>query len=371
MATVDTVTTSGVANSANNTSVSTVKLADDFQQFLTLLTTQLQNQDPLSPMDSTEFTNQLVQFSQVEQQINTNAKLDNLVAMQLASISSVALGYVGMDISYISTEMNYDGATPIDITYALAEEAVTSKINVYNEDGELVYSADAPKNTGMNAFTWSGIKTNGEPVPAGTYTVKIDALNKAGTAIENSTVVTGHVDGIETQNGVVYVLVGERAVPISSIVNANLPGTGANNNAAAALGYVGMDVTYSSNELEYTNDPVAFNYSLSQQASAAKIKIYNENNTLVYTAEAARTAGNHSFTWNGLNSSGNTVDSGTYKVVIDAVTTENEPITTNTYFNGHVDGVETKGGVNYVTIGDRTVPVSAIMNAKTSTTQST
>lgn len=218
-----TVTTTGVANSAANTGASTVRLAEDFQQFLTLLTTQLQNQDPLSPMDSTEFTNQLVQFSQVEQQINMNQKLDNLVAMQLASVSSIALGYVGMDISYISSEMNYESGKPVDITYALASEATTSKINIYDADGVLVYSHDAPKSAGMNKFTWNGTKTNGEQVEAGTYTVKIDALDKNNKAIENSTVVTGYVGGIETQNGVVYVLVGERAIPISSIVNAKIP----------------------------------------------------------------------------------------------------------------------------------------------------
>lgn len=223
MATTDPVTTSGAAQNAAKTTGSTVKLAEDFQQFLTLLTTQLQNQDPLSPMDSTEFTNQLVQFSQVEQQINMNQKLDNLVAMQLASISSVALGYVGMDISYISSEMSYDGQKPVDITYALASEAVTAKVNIYDNDGALVYSYDAPKSVGTNKFTWNGTKTNGEPIEAGTYTVKIDALDKNNKTIENSTVVTGHVGGIETQNGVVYVIVGERAVPISAILNAKTP----------------------------------------------------------------------------------------------------------------------------------------------------
>lgn len=224
MAVTDPVTTSNAANNASKTSASTVKLADDFQQFLTLLTTQLQNQDPLSPMDSTEFTNQLVQFAQVEQQINQNQKLDDLVALQLSSISSVALGYVGMDISYVSSEMSYDGETPVTINYALASEAVTAKVNIYDEEGTLVYSGDAPKNTGTNTFTWNGLKTNGMPVEEGTYTVKIDALDKTDTAIENSTVVSGHVRGIETQNGVVYVLVGERAVAISSIVNATTPG---------------------------------------------------------------------------------------------------------------------------------------------------
>jgi flagellar basal-body rod modification protein FlgD len=216
-------TTSGLANQANQTTQQSIGLAEDFSQFLQLLTTQLQNQDPLSPMDSTEFTNQLVQFSQVEQQINSNQKLDSLLALQLASISSVALGYVGLDISYISSDMHYDGETPVDINYALSSEAVTCKINVYDEEGELVYSGDAPRDTGTNKVTWNGTKTNGTPVEEGTYTVKIDALDKDNKTIENSTVVSGHVRGIETQNGVVYVLVGERAVAISSIVNATRP----------------------------------------------------------------------------------------------------------------------------------------------------
>lgn len=220
---VDAVTNTGAAQQASNTANQRVSLADDFSQFLTLLTTQLQNQDPLAPMDSTEFTNQLVQFSQVEQQINSNAKLDSLVQLQLASISSVALGYVGLDVSYLSSEMNYDGAKPVEINYALGAEAVVSKVNIYDEEGILVYSGDAPKSAGTNSFTWSGIKTNGDPVEPGTYTVKIDAVDKNNKAIENSTVVSGHVKGIEIQNGVVYTLIGDRAVPLSSIVNAKTP----------------------------------------------------------------------------------------------------------------------------------------------------
>lgn len=216
-------TTSGLAQQAAQTTQQSVSLAEDFSQFLTLLTTQLQNQDPLSPMDSTEFTNQLVQFSQVEQQINSNQKLDSLLALQLSSISSVALGYVGMDISYVSSEMNFDGSTPIEINYALSSEAVTSRVNIYDEDGTLVYSGDAPRDTGTNKYTWNGQTTGGGTVEEGTYTVSIDAIDKDGNAIENTTVVTGHVEGIETQNGVVYVLVGERAVSIGNIVNAKLP----------------------------------------------------------------------------------------------------------------------------------------------------
>lgn len=212
--------TSGLAQKAASTAQQKVSLAEDFSQFLTLLTTQIQNQDPLSPMDSTEFTNQLVQFSQVEQQINSNQKLDSLLALQLSGISGMALGYVGMDIAYVSGEMNFDGKTPVEVSYALAEAPYTAKMNVYDEDGTLVYSADAEKTVGTNKMVWDGKKANGDVLPPGTYSVKIDALDSEGEAITTTTAVSGHVRGIETQDGIVYVLVGDRAVPISSILNA-------------------------------------------------------------------------------------------------------------------------------------------------------
>ncbi len=222
-ATAANTTISGLAQQAADTAKQSATLNTDFDDFLTLLTTQLQNQDPLSPMDSTEFTNQLVQFSQVEQQINSNKKLDSLLALQLSSASNVGLGYVGMDISYTSSEMNFDGNTPVEVNYALSSAASTATLNVYDSAGKLVYSKAAPGNAGNNKITWDGTQDLGGKAAAGTYTVRINALDNEGQGITNSTAVTGRVKGIETQNGVVYVLVGERAVPISSIINAKLP----------------------------------------------------------------------------------------------------------------------------------------------------
>lgn len=368
---VTSVTTTGAAQQASNTAQQQIGLAEDFSQFLQLLTTQLQNQDPLSPMDSTEFTNQLVQFSQVEQQINSNQKLDNLVNLQLASISSVALGYVGLDISYVSSDINYEGK-PVQINYALGSEATTAKVNIYDEADTLVYSSDAPKNAGTNTFTWNGIKTNGDPVGNGTYTVKIDALDKDDQAIENSTVVTGTVRGIETQNGIVYVLVGDRAVALSSIVNASTEGSGAqaNANAAAALGYIGMDVTFKSSDITHAgnNAPVKINYSIDQKASSSKLKIFDGAGKVVFITDASQITGANSYTWNGNFSDGTVAPAGDYTVTIEAVDANSEPIKTTTSFNGRVDGVENRGGVNYVTIGNRAVPASSILTAKTPTT---
>lgn len=222
---VSDVTTTGLANNAQKTANQTIKLAEDFTQFLTLLTTQLQNQDPLDPMDSTEFTNQLVQFSQVEQGINTNQKLDDMLALQLGSISTVALGYVGMDVTYTSAEMNWDGTKPITINYGLEKEAKVLKVNIYNEQGVLVRSMDAPKAPGAQKVSWDGKDNNGNVMAAGTYSLKVDAADTSDKPIATTTAVSGNVRGIESQNGVVMLLIGERAVSLNTVIQATEPKT--------------------------------------------------------------------------------------------------------------------------------------------------
>jgi len=217
------VTVSGALQQAAQTQDQSVTLAEDFNQFLTLLTTQLQNQDPLDPMDSTEFTNQLVQFSQVEQSINTNSKLDDLVSLQLGSISGVALGYVGMDVNYISREFNFNGETASKVNYVLPRDAVESNINIFNEAGELVFSDTVPREAGPNEHVWNGQTNGGSIAEPGTYGIQIAAVDNDGNPIENSTVVSGNVRGIESQDGVIFLLVGERAVPLGQVVNASLP----------------------------------------------------------------------------------------------------------------------------------------------------
>lgn len=217
------VTLTGAVNNAQKTQQQQVQLTKDFSQFLTLLTTQLQNQDPMNPMDSNEFTNQLVQFSQVEQAINTNQKLDNLVNLQLSGMSGVALGYVGMDVMYRSADMNYDGENPVSVIYALNEQAKTAKINVFDEQGNLVYNGDAPKDAGRNEFVWEGVDLLNNPVEPGTYTVRIDAFDFDDKIMDTSTVVSGRVRGIESQDGVIFLLVGERAVALGNVINATSP----------------------------------------------------------------------------------------------------------------------------------------------------
>lgn len=217
------VTMNNALDFAQNTANSSAQLAEDFDDFLVLLTTQLQNQDPLSPMDSTEFTNQLVAFAGVEQQINANQKLDSLVSLGLGSSFSSALNYVGKDISYMSSEAYFDGETPMKVNYAIEGRAVDTTINIFDESGNLVRTDKVEDGTDVKEYVWDGRNNGGEVVPAGTYEISVDALDANDQALDSTTVVQGHVSGVETQNGTTYLLVGERAVSVGNIINVREP----------------------------------------------------------------------------------------------------------------------------------------------------
>lgn len=211
------VTINNALNFAENTANSSASLAGDFDDFLVLLTTQLQNQDPLDPASSSEFTSQLVQFAGVEQSINTNQKLDALVSLSLGSSFSSALNYVGKDISYISSEGHFNGTDPVKIIYAVDGKSVDTTINVFDEDGTLLLSENVA--SGETTFEWDGKDENGIVQPEGTYTIRVDALDGQDNGLTVTTVVTGHVSGIETQNGSTFLLVGSRAVSLGNIIN--------------------------------------------------------------------------------------------------------------------------------------------------------
>ncbi len=226
---VSDVTIGTALNDQAKTNASTSKLATDFSQFLTLLTVQLQNQDPLSPMETNEFTNQLVAFTGVEQQINTNQKLDALVALQLGNAVGSALGYVGLDASYVGSEFYSDGNDPVTLNYALDGQAVEAKIRIQDEKGTTIFEASAEKSAGSHEFIWNGLDKNGNPVPKGTYNVRIDAFDINTKSIGSSTVVEGRVRGVETQNGQIFLLIGERAVSVGNILNVTVPPEEINN----------------------------------------------------------------------------------------------------------------------------------------------
>jgi flagellar basal-body rod modification protein FlgD len=351
-------------NQQSKTALASSKLADDFSQFLTLLTVQLQNQDPLSPMDSTEFTNQLVAFAGVEQQINSNQKLDSLVALQLNDALSGAQSYVGKTVSYVSSEFDYTGE-PMKVKYSMPSEAVTSKINILDETGKVVYSTEGGKTAGAHNFTWDGTLTSGGKAGPGTYEISIDAADSNEEPIEVTSVVNGRVRGTEMQNGQVFLLVGERAVAISTVISTNTNLNGVNDSLTMALNYVGLDVSYSNNEVLFNGTaPVSLNYSLESAADRSKYIVRNATGQVVYTGDAATTKGAHSLTWDGKRADGTTAPAGEYTISVEALDQNDNDVKVKTIATGRVTGIETLNGETHLIVdGGQSIPLAQILSA--------
>jgi flagellar basal-body rod modification protein FlgD len=225
-----TAAASAISGTAANTSAASTtaagqELNSNFSEFLQLLTTQLQNQDPLNPMDSSQFTQQLVEYSQVEQQIGTNSKLDSLTTLSQNQTLSLALGYVGKNITYASSDLNFDGTTPVNISVNLPSAAKTATANIYDSNNNLVDTVTLNPAEGTNTFTWNGATTDGPTAPSGDYSLQISALDSTGAAITATTAVTGSVSGVESQDSIPYLLVGDRSVALGNVIDTSAAGT--------------------------------------------------------------------------------------------------------------------------------------------------
>lgn len=209
--------------SAGKTAAASQEVSSNFSEFLNLLTTQLQNQDPMNPMDSSQFTQQLVEYSQVEQQISTNSKLDSMTTLAQNQTLSLALGYVGKDITYTSSDMNFDGTNGVKVSYNMPAATVNPTVGIYDANNNLVDTVKLDGSVGTHNFTWDGTTTDGTKSAAGTYSIKISALDANNKAQTVSTAVTGHVSGMESQDSVPYLLVGDRSVGLGQIIDTSLP----------------------------------------------------------------------------------------------------------------------------------------------------
>lgn len=186
-----------VTATASEAATSRTRLSDNYDTFLVLLTAQLQNQDPLAPMDSTQFTQQLVQFSQVEQQIRTNEQLEGLAGQYQAAAVGAALSYLGKD-AIIEADETYLAGGSANWAYRLPEAADSMKIQVKDMQGRVVYeTTSAARGSGEHLFTWDGVKTNGETAADGVYQISISAQNAAGTAITPSVSVRETIMGVD------------------------------------------------------------------------------------------------------------------------------------------------------------------------------
>ncbi|MGI9510002.1 MAG: flagellar hook assembly protein FlgD [Geminicoccaceae bacterium] len=180
-----------------STNESITGLAEDFGSFLKLLTTQLQNQDPTSPMDADQFTQQLVQFSGVEQQIRSNETLGELASLMQADQLSQSVGYLGAEVEAEGDvfRLGEDGAATI--YYELESSASTNLLKITDEFGRVVALKSGELAAGRHSLTWDGRGDDGVQHTDGSFKIEVLAQSAANTPVSASTTVSGVVDGVE------------------------------------------------------------------------------------------------------------------------------------------------------------------------------
>ena len=218
---------SSSSSASSTTSSSQSGLNTDFNQFLTLLTTQLKNQDPTAPLDTNQITQQIASLSQVQQQINTNTNLNNLLTSFNASQTNSAVSYIGKQVDATGNQVQLSSGTAA-LVYDLPTGTTAATVTIKNSTGGTVFTGAATATVGRNQVAWPGTNSiTGATAPDGTYTFSVSATDANGKAVTPiTTYTTGTVTAVDTANGVNTLVLGNNlSVPVSSVTEVYNSGT--------------------------------------------------------------------------------------------------------------------------------------------------
>src|ERR1700677_855279 len=192
-------------------------LSSNFGDFLNLLMTQLQNQDPTSPMDANSFTSELVEFSSVEQQINTNTSLTQLIQLTQAADVTQSSAILGKQVTVDSTQIPLQNGTGTgNFTPPVAEPV---SITVQNANGITLQQINVNAAQGTSTWNWNGMNASGQQLPDGAYTLQVTGGLPGATATAVPFTVSGTATGVTTQNNTVNLQLGALSVPFTSVTS--------------------------------------------------------------------------------------------------------------------------------------------------------
>lgn len=211
---------SGAAQGAGQASTDIRRgIADNFDAFLLLLTTQLKNQSPLEPLNANEFTQQLVQFASVEQQIKSNTALEALVATSRAANIATAASFVGMRVQATGeTAQLVDGKA--EWTLDVPRAATRAVVEIRDQNGNVVATNSGSLDAGRQIFTWDGMTSTGLFAPPGPYTMRVTAFDGTGAQVPVSTEIDGVVDSLDLSGIEPVLVIGGNRVPLTQIKGA-------------------------------------------------------------------------------------------------------------------------------------------------------
>jgi flagellar basal-body rod modification protein FlgD len=202
---------------AQTSNAAFASLDGNFNDFLNMLMTQLQNQDPTSPMDTDTFTSELVQFSSVEQQIQTNTSLTSLIQLTQGSEVIQGSSMIGQTVTVQSTQIPLQNSVgTVNITTPAAEPV---SVSITNASGTDIFDTTVNAAAGNNTFTWNGTDNTGATVPDGLYTLVATGTNVGGGTSNLPFTVTGTATGVLSSNNTVELQIGPLTVPFSSLTS--------------------------------------------------------------------------------------------------------------------------------------------------------
>lgn len=177
--------------------------------FLKLFTMQLRFQNPLNPMDSTEFTSQLAQFSTLEQMNNINTRLGDLLVYQNSIQNTLATSLIGKDVRVSGDEVYLKDKA--EIIYSLSKDASKLKITIYDSNGKVVREIEKGRqSSGDNSYVWDGKDSGGNALPEGSYKFKVEAFDASGNPVDVTTMAYGTVTGITFENNITYLVINNK-----------------------------------------------------------------------------------------------------------------------------------------------------------------
>ncbi len=201
--------TNTIQTGSAKTNASSQTLSADMNTFLQLLTTQLKYQDPLDPMDTAEFTNQLVQYSSVEQAIQMNSKLDSLLSLNLSNLGAQAVSYIGKTAQVLGDVMPLDGSKA-KATYTLNKDVLSTTIMIKDMNGNVVYTTTGETTAGTHEFKWDGKDSNGIQLEDGAYQIIVSPKVANGEASATvTTTIFGKVTGVASDDNGIYIGLGD------------------------------------------------------------------------------------------------------------------------------------------------------------------
>lgn len=215
---IDSNTTAGVGLTAPQSSVL------DKDDFLNLLITQLQNQDPLNPTDSVEFTAQLAQFSSLEQLANVNGNLVELKNFQASINNSQAVSLIGKSITANGNSIQLTDELPVACEFSLEDDAVVVAASVYDSTGEFVKELKSQNLTaGQHSLFWDGTDKNGNRVANGNYTFELAAADANGRKIPTNPFFSGTVDKVTFENDTSFLISGAHKIALGDVIQVAAP----------------------------------------------------------------------------------------------------------------------------------------------------